>query len=145
MNLSQLIQSKAGNKYFFMQAQTTNIVHPTALYTNTAHASRFPSLWFMPALLDKTENPLKRTFVNKITEDLQRYKPGLILLLSQPSPNKDFLALGKNHAGFEKEWKHYLKTGQFVLELSPYFPGGALSRAHGNIIYDIYERSETQP
>ncbi len=148
------------NCSFLVLHDMINISPELSVYTGHRHASRFPTMWFVPFLLnaqnrlDEYEMPLmtqkeidKATnkYTNMIADDIEKYNPDIIFVGLFPNPVKegelfdfrDYL-LKKNPQRFEKIWNSYnLETSLDVNRLE-YMerlkPGEKLIR------YNIYKK-----
>jgi hypothetical protein len=137
--LAHFIREKANNQPVFIQTGSTNVIEPLSVYTGVKLATRFPSLWFMPVLMQRTEEGLMKQFRDDVTEDFERYKPSLVALYAHPDHRADFLAFMGDDAKFRKEWAHYKKHGQVALNPREYFAGSSFA-TQPPVIYDVYER-----
>ncbi len=123
------------------------IFNPTSAYMGYTHASRFPSLWFIPQILkglsegepDKYKL-LKDKYTQMVAKDFIYYKPS-VLLIANKLPLGDlkefdfFDFFGKDILNGQ-----YSKTGQFEFDRAEYFKGTSLGKSY-ILKYDIYKRN----
>ena len=111
---------------------TTNVSvpYPTFLYRNVTHASRFNTLWMIPALaraqpqeMDKLK-PIEQFARDAILQDFQRHKPetvGVDVRAPKPYFNGvafDYLNWALKDPRFRAEWRQYAlvqETGGFSI------------------------------
>ena len=116
------------------------IFHETAYYTGMHHASRFPSMWFLPQIaqaqqaikdgkpsnLSKAEASYYYTkYADMIAEDFSAEKPD-VLLVWQAKPsylNVKFIPYFSQNKNFARELKNYRKTGSVMLSYADYYAG----------------------
>jgi hypothetical protein len=140
---------------FFMFNRDMGIINETAYYTGIHHASRFPSLWFLPQIinsgqdlekgkpsrLNKTElATYTRKYTGMVAEDFARDKPD-VLIIWRPGRklvNFDFVKFFTANADFAKEWKHYRREQSIKLAYKEYFRGAATEK--DALDYDVYRR-----
>ena len=132
------------------------ILHETAYYSGSLHASRFPVFWFSPVLLaekqkirigERTSLPemevdrLYRKYMAMVTEDLATAKPDTVLIWFPPDRrDTDLLAFFSDYSPFLDEWKKYGKAGTLMLDFDDYYKKigiGDFEASH----YDIYRRN----
>lgn len=134
---------------FFMFNNNMGIVHETAYYTGIHHASRFPSLWFMPEIIKGKQGHLSKEeteryytkYSNMIAEDLSSGKPDVVLIWKSDASflKTDFVEYFSHNQNFKLAWKHYKKIGSTEINYAEYFTG---TRANNKILaYDIYRRT----
>ncbi len=130
---------------FFAFHGDIEIFNPTAAAMGYTHASRFPSFWFLPAILKAPDkyDALRQKYTQFVLEDLQYYKPSLIILAKDlPVETQIFNFLdyfGKNQGIkeiFEEKYKHIE-----ILEIdrTDYFKGTTLEQSY-IYKYDVYRR-----
>ena len=140
---------------FFMFNRDMGIINETAYYTGIHHASRFPSLWFLPQLinsghdlekgkpsrLNKTElTAYTKKYTDMVTADFAHDKPD-ILIIWRPGKKLvdfDFVKFFTANPDFAKEWKHYKKEKAIKLAYGEYFRGAATEK--DALDYDVYRR-----
>jgi len=139
---------------FFVFHGDIEIFNPTAFTMGYTHGSRFPALWWLPKILgeinlntpDTVEKykKLKSKYSTYLAEDLEYYKPSIILLAKDmPIGNVtafNFLDFFKDN----KEIKYifnelYEKDGVFEFNRGKYFRGTTLNNVY-LLKYDIYRR-----
>ena len=123
----------------FIQTDTTNVIEPLSIYTGVTLATRFPSLWFMPGLMQHSDKQMAESFCKDIMADMVRYKPNMVMLYAHPAKNSDFLKFMDGDKNFRKEWAHYKKSKPYVLNPAEYFAGTRLA-ARPPVVYNIYRR-----
>jgi hypothetical protein len=143
---------------FFMFNNNIGIIHPTAIYADREHASRFPGLWFLPNLVNYKVNnadegivlgKLNQRYSEMLAADLARYKPKL-LFIGRFVLNKDTghpFRLGGHFGGyaeFSREWQNYEKKDSITVTNADYYRGTAMESAEP-IIFDVYERKPDAP
>ncbi len=128
-----------GNASFLMQDSTTNIAMPLSVYTQKQHASRFSSLWFVAYLADKPNSPLTTRYLTMMAEDLNRYKPGVVLLYHDPRPRDDLLKFSAMHADFQQAWAAYRHVAVVPYDVHEFYKrAGTLGSSYR--AYDLYVR-----
>lgn len=137
--LARYIVDNAHGRKVFIQTDTTNVVEPLSVYTGVSLATRFPSLWFMPVLVRKSDPVLEQKFRDNMTDDFARDKPAFIALYAHPDKRTDLLAFMDDDKAFQKEWAGYRKSGQIILNPHEYFAGSSYATLPP-IIYDVYKR-----
>ncbi len=122
------------------------IFNPTAIYMGYTHASRFPSLWFIPEILKglngKTPEKyqlLKDKYKQMVAQDFDYYKPS-ILLIGKDIPTATLSSFDFfNFFGENILDNQYSKTGQFEFNRKNYFKGTILDKSY-ILKYDVYKR-----
>ncbi len=153
-------ECKSENCSFLVLHDMINISQELSVYTGQDHASRFPTMWFVPFLLnaqnrlDEYESPLltqkeidsaTEKYTNMIADDFEKYQPNIIFVGLFPNPIKegelfDFRAylLEKNPQRFEKIWSSYKLVKSPDVDRLEYMerlkPGEKLIR------YNIYKK-----
>lgn len=141
---------------FFLFNRDMGIINETAYYTNIHHASRFPSLWFLPQLIN-SGNDLKKSkpsslnkeeltrytkkYTDMVAEDFARDKPDVAVIWrpGKKLVNFDFVEFFTKNPDFAKEWKHYRKDQSIKLSYREYFRGAATEK-DPILDYDVYRR-----
>lgn len=124
---------------FFMASDGVEFIWQTALYTQSTHASRFPSMWFLPSL--KTA-AVKNAFAAMLAEDLKAYQPSTLILISEePRTGEkiDFIGYFADNSAFTEAAAPYKKVEAIKIDQNLYFSGAGLDYAP-YIAYDIYVR-----
>lgn len=139
---------------FFAFHGNIEIINPTAAYMGYTHATRFPSLWFIPNILIglKSENVqeqsmyrgLKNKYAKYVADDLEYYKPSVMIIASGLQIGKlkafDFVGFFEENSKFKSIInEHYEKGEQFKFNRGDYFTGTTLQRTH-ILTYDVYRR-----
>ncbi len=133
---------------FFAFHDNIEIMPQTALYTGSTYASRFPSLWFLPALYtkknmtDDEQKVLKHQFAGYLAQDLNRYQPSVLYLALnlqfEADVPFDLVKYFSDDADFKKVMKKYRKSGTLEMNRRDYLRGTALDRDE-KLTYDIYK------
>lgn len=141
---------------FFIFNSNMSLMQEVAYYTGLDHASRFPALWFLPRLYYFTNElnegrltPLQEAkleadiyrYGSMMAEDLNSYKPGVVLVLTEDSfktPVNPLKFFG-GHKGFKQAWSHYELTGTTTLDEGEYY-GHMILDAKAPKTFDIYAR-----
>ncbi len=129
---------------FFAFHGDIEIFNPTAARMGYTHASRFPSFWFLPEILKHPEkhNKLKEKYLEYVAEDLEYYKPSIILL------TKD-LPIGPYTFNFLEYFdantkiknifeENYTKIDDFEFDRAEYFRGTSLGKSL-ILKFDVYK------
>ncbi len=137
---------------FFVFHGDIEIFNPTAVYMGYTHASRFPSLWFLPRILgeltiDNQNNKyktLKDKYTRYIIEDIEHYKPSIILIAKDiPIGNiKAFNFIeffGENKRLKDILTNEYSQESIFKFDRKEYFKGTTLDETY-ILKYYIYKR-----
>jgi hypothetical protein len=141
----QYVREHAKKGAFYVYMDNMGMVPETSLYTGLTSASRFPSLWFLPALLERDDKAVFNLYAGYIAEDFARWQPSVLLIqrkgyIHERGKNDfDFMTyFGKNPA-LGAELKHYksLETQSFTT--ADYFGGNPLGMSD-NVIFDVYVR-----
>ena len=154
---AQLIQAcpQGQDCSFFMFNKNMGVMHEAAYYTGTFHASRFSSLWFLPALIktqknmDKGESgPLSpekyhsyfHRYAVMLAEDLNKWKPFHLIIWDWKDfgPDKSFLEYMSQDETFASAMQSYKKTGTLQLDYDDYYQ--STKAKDDPIDYTIYER-----
>jgi hypothetical protein len=145
---------------FFIFHGDIEIVNPTALYKNYTHASRFPSYWFIPTLLQRVEKAAKDNnksssehlkkeiirFSSYVEQDLKKYRPSLLLIGTNIDVFGngrffDYVTFFSVNNNFKREFQdNYSKTGTFEFDRAEYFRGTSLAQSY-KLKYDVYVRN----
>lgn len=157
--LPQLIAAGA-KKYnsgsYFIFNNNMSLIHEVSYYTGLRHASRFPVLWFLPALYNTTAqynmghlNSSQKSLLEEdiwrygamMAEDLEIYKPGIVLILTEDSfsPPVNPLKFFGGHRLFKEAWSHYVPGGTITLSEGQYY-GDKLIDKEEPKRFDIYYR-----
>jgi hypothetical protein len=145
------------HKSFYLFNSDIALAHELAYYTGLKHASRFPSLWFLPALyyyedqrqagnLDDIETARlqqsKDQYAEMISEDIERDEPAVIALLDPDYfENKiDPVEFFKDNPSFRETWKHYKPVGKIEILDSDYY-GRAVKDTRPKV-FNLYERQD---
>ncbi len=133
---------------FFMFNDTMGIIHETAYVTGYTHASRFPSFWFLPKMIEMEQgmsgsaDTARLAYAARVAEDLARYQPQTLVIGRFPVKGKeffDFAAWWAVSDMFRAEWEKYEHTGTLDIAYSDYYFGTTAANDKA-ITYDIYRR-----
>jgi hypothetical protein len=134
---------------YFAFHDTLEILSQTTLYTDATHASRFPSLWFLPAIYNGTgldpaqQKILKDKYAGYVAKDLERYQPEVLFLMSNSvfadGQSFDLARYFSSNTQFSKVMRNYRKTGSFTMNRADYLRGTDLD---GDLMlaYDVYTK-----
>lgn len=145
------------HKSFYLFNSDIALAQELSYYTGLKHASRFPSLWFLPALYyyedqrqagnlnaaeTETLQSKKDHYAEMISEDINRDEPAIIALLDPDYfENKiDPVAFFKDNASFREMWSHYKPAGKIEILDSDYY-GRAVKDTRPKTFY-LYERQD---
>lgn len=135
-DLAVLLDRHKVTNGFIMQSDSTNIIAPMTAYKNLPYASRFPSFWFFGAV-DVVATG--RVFGSRMAEDLATHRPEMVLVYADPVPAADLIAIFRHDPDFAREWRHYRKDGQFMLDFRAFFATTSFEK-QTPAVYDIYIR-----
>ncbi len=155
--LAQFIQTcpQKHDCSFFMLNSDMGVIHETAYYTNTHHASRFPSLWFLNPLISTYKNINKREpgplstekynlyfsrYAGMVAEDLNKEKPTHLIIWDGENLglNKGLIEYLSQDTAFKVAMRPYKKTGALQLSYRNYYKAPNIKEAPLN--YILYER-----
>jgi hypothetical protein len=145
MPFPRYVREHAANGAFYVYMDNMGMVPQTALYTGLTDASRFPSLWFLPALLNNDDRAAIDRYAGYIAEDLARWKPSLLLIQrkgymhGRGKNDFDFMTYFGGNKAFKAEMKHYKKTETKSFPTAEYFAGIPPAMSD-KMIFDVYER-----
>ena len=145
------------HKSFYLFNSDIALAQELAYYTGLKHASRFPSLWFLPALsyyedlrqsgnLSEAEaeklQEKKERYAEMISEDINRDQPAVIALLDPDyfEDKIDPVTFFKGNPSFSAMWKHYKPAGKIEILDSDYY-GRAVKDTRPKTFY-LYERQD---
>ncbi len=141
---------------FFAFHGDIEIINPTAAYMGYTHATRFPSMWFIPKILlglqseDQKERDLYKSLKSKYlrytADDLEYYEPSVIMIASGLQIGKlksfDFMYFFRDDKKFKSIIdQNYEKLDQFKFNRGEYFTGTTLEDTH-ILTYDVYRRKQ---
>ena len=137
------------------------IMNPTVAYMGYTQATRYPTFWFIPQIYGQLEFikegkgtrlpeadllRLKNKHANYIVEDIEYYKPSLLLiatnikLIKDSDKYFDFIGFFSSNEKFKHIIeKEYEKTGTFEFDRAEYFRGTTLNKSFP-LKYDVYKR-----
>ena len=136
------IRNTAGTDAYFIEAYATNIPFKLHHYTKATHASRFPLMWFLPAL--NKMPPQKRKeyrdrFGTYIAEDFSIYKPRFAAVLDPEKYDDTLLENLADHPDFQTQWSHYKLESRHELPMDDYHKS-LLKTDTQYLTYDVYVR-----
>lgn len=144
--LPREIANTAKGKNIFIFNSDMALSHEISYYTGTVHASRFPSLWFLPGLINARENNLDdwkantERYAEMVAEDLDKYQPAVVLLIDPAyfDPEIDFIKTFSLSPAFNKAWGHYRYMQSTTVDEKDYL---GTTEMHGPPkIFRIYQR-----
>ncbi|QQG36569.1 MAG: hypothetical protein HYS17_01920 [Micavibrio aeruginosavorus] len=153
MPLTQRVRAACENRTgcsFFMFNDTMGIVHETAYVTGIRHGSRFPSFWFLPEMLKhdrispEDSEILRLSYGGRIAEDLERYKPPILIIGRFSITGQGFFDFGAYWAvsdSFRTAWERYRHDGTIKISYGDYYPG-TLVKDSPPVTYDIYRLTD---
>jgi hypothetical protein len=133
---------------FFMYNENMAIIHPTAIYTGATHGSRFPSLWFMPKIVESDSkltqaqrDAYRLQFADKIAEDLKRYKPDILFICQNCDADStlNFETFSNVSPAFVTEWANYQPQDTLTVNRRDYYKGTRADFDH-LLEYKVYRR-----
>ncbi len=132
----------------FMFNDSIEVMHPTFFYMGRENASRFPTLWFLPKLVEHPDSPeampYRAKYAEMVGEDLKNYQPKMLLIgqywVEDNVKMFDFAEFFSVSPLFKEEWAHYKKDRRIIVNRKPYFAGTELGEDFP-MTYDIYLRS----
>lgn len=143
--LTRYVAERSGLSGFLMQDSTTNIAMRIAVYSGYTHASRFSSLWFIPAISGGSNPALTESYGRMMAEDLERFRPGIVALYEESEPAEDVLAVFDGHPAFQQAWAQYRRVngpeGLVPIRHEEFYKRKNLLQSRYNA-YRIYRRIE---
>ena len=136
---------------FFIFNDGLEVIHQLALYSERVHASRFPSFWFLPKLiependiLDENEKErLSRKYSFMVYEDLKKFAPSILIIgkydLLKTGKDFDIIDfLSKHSPEYREEFSHYKYEKTITINLADYIIDGGFGDK--DVKYDVYIR-----
>jgi hypothetical protein len=127
---------------FFMFNDMTEMTHQLAVYTGGTSASRFPSYWFLPVLLQQKDKPAEEKYAALVAEDFKKYDPELLIIGHFEIAGKPF-DFKKYFSGLNKDFKNEMKGYRLVksikIERKEYFTG-TIYAPEKPVTYDLYKK-----
>lgn len=141
--ITKIVESCPEPCTFFIFNKDIGIIHPTAVYTGRSHASRFPSLWFLPGIL-AGEDSLKEKYQQMVADDFERYAPGIVLIgkftVRNGGPeNFNFVEFFSQNPDFAHLWQNYEFEKTITVNRRDYYRGTALDY-DDMLTFDVYRR-----
>lgn len=132
----------------FMFNDNIEVMHPTFFYMGKQNASRFPTLWFLPNLVEEPGSPeampYRRKYAEMVGEDLRTYQPKMLLIgqywVVDNVKMFDFAEFFGVSPLFQEQWAHYVKDRRIEINRKPYFAGTELGEDFP-LTYDVYVRA----
>ena len=138
MPLSQEIAKCPKPCPYFIFNNSIEILHPTAFYDGQENASRFPTYWFLPYLVQE-QYKLDRGIPSSLSpediehyrkkygamtaEDWRRFKPRMLIIgqyrLTPDEKNFDFPAFLSASPTFKEQWAKYRKDRTVTINRRP--------------------------
>ena len=140
------------NCSFLILHDMINIAPELSVYTGQTHASRFPVMWFAPALLSAGNETDKQTidhrtqkYMMMMAEDFEKYSPEVLFIAHMPHPTrpdelfnyKDY-TLAEAPELFKKIWNNYDISRTIAVDRLDYMP--AKKPSEKSMRYDIYRK-----
>lgn len=138
---------------FFAFHSDIEIFNPLSIYTKTEHGTRFPAFWFLPVIFGELESDdeqvrrkaeeLQSKYTNYVAQDLQHYKPDMLLIIDEVplgDRNLKFNEFFANTQVMEILNNDYKKYDKFVFSDKEYYKGTTFSGPEGGYKYDVYKR-----
>ena len=141
---------------FFAFHGDIEIINPTAAHMGYTHGSRFPSFWFLPSILQGlySETPenrekfehLKDKYTQMIVEDLEHYKPSILLIAENISVVHTHSFRFLDFFGTDESLKHifdtYYEEDQILaFDQAAYFKGSTFDQQK-ILTYIVYKRKD---
>lgn len=142
---------------FFSFHGNIEIMNPTAAMMGYRHGTRFPSLWFLPQILEGLRSDdsrtreqalqLKMKYLAFVAEDLDYYKPSVLLIAADlpigAVPAFNFMEFFGDNPDIRRIINEdYTKTKPFEFDRVEYFKGTTLEWSY-ILKYDVYKRKST--
>lgn len=145
------------NKSFYLFNSDITLAQELAYYTGLKNASRFPSLWFLPALyyydemrqageLSADESAHLDAqidhYAEMISEDIERNRPAVVALIDPDyfSNRIDPTVFFKDNPAFKEMWSHYRPAGKIDIFDSDYY--GLAVKEDKPKVFHLYERQD---
>jgi hypothetical protein len=135
----------------FILNDSMETVPQTEYYGGFEHASRFPSLWFLPPIENNLGNlpvakqeALRNKYTGMMAEDFKTYKPDVLALikglrfLNTPNSDFDFIRYFSQQPDFAHCVANYRKVRTFTFDRQDYFGGTTYDRSQA-VTFDIYK------
>ncbi len=129
---------------FYISYENMDIVSQLAFYSDFIYATRFPTFWF---LINIDDNDIKKRqrFANYIIEDINKYNPSLLLILSS-SPELDKIKGNKTvieyfafSHDFKKTMKQYQKIDNLTVDRAIFYKDTPYDFPY-ILKWDVYKR-----
>jgi hypothetical protein len=132
-------------------------VPQTEYYGGFIHASRFPSLWFLPPIENDLgglpaaeQEALRQKYIAMVAEDFGRYKPDVLALVrgirfrSAPQSDFDFIRYFSQSPDFARRIAGYERLPPLTFDRRAYFGGTAYDHPQ-QVTFDIYRLKTPAP
>ncbi len=136
---------------FFIFNDGLEIIHQLALYSERVHASRFPSFWFLPKLIEPKNDILDENEKEKLSrkysfmayEDLKKFAPSILIIgkydLLKTGKDFDIIDFLSEHSPeYREEFSHYKYEKTITINLADYIIDGGFGDK--DVKYDVYIR-----
>jgi hypothetical protein len=112
------LSSAEKNSYCYVFTTNMTPVFPTVVLMNLKWASRFPTLWPLPALANRgagSEDNRSQVLTGWVAEDFRRYRPSVVLVDQRDDQfglprGFDILGVFVRDARFAEQWQDYQKV-----------------------------------
>lgn len=119
---------------FYIMHQNMDIVSQIAFYSGHTYATRFPAFWFQPKITEQ-ERP---RFAKYIAQDLEKFKPDLILSLQTEKRPLDIFA---DNPALEKILNQYKKTDELTVDRAFFYKDTKYEFTY-ELKWDVYKKHE---
>jgi hypothetical protein len=139
----------------FIMNDSMETVPQTEYYGGFTHASRFPSLWFLPPIENDLgglpaaeQEALRQKYIAMVAEDFAVYKPDVLALIHgirfRAAPDFDFIRYFSQSPDFARGIAGYARLHTFSFDRRAYFGGTAYDRPQP-VTFDIYGLAAPAP
>ena len=146
--LSQMVADckSLPNCSFFMFHADMGIIHETSAATEVFHASRFPSFWFLPGLIQSGDDSDRRRFSGMVADDIARFAPRYIFILQGLRIQGldgpfDFMSYFSADDHFRRQMAHYARQEDIMIDPASYFAGTNAAKAPP-LRFAVYRRQK---
>ncbi len=141
---------------FFMFHDTISMTHELSVYSRQEHASRFPTLWFIPYFMNNNwgkDTPQGeqhfQKYLSMFNEDFKKYQPDT-LLIGHPWLNENetldiILALSDISPEFKVIMNEYRKEKTIMVDRKAYMGAELRTAVTGPIAFDVYRKGTIAP
>lgn len=140
---------------FFMFNDRIDITHELATYSAQPLASRFPTFFFLPFLIEsnnfvdeETRTRLSQKYSDMVAQDFKKFRPDTLLIgrfkLEQDNDYFDFIGFFKEaNPEFDSIFDAYTLTDTIEINQSAYT--GGLFLTTKSVLFDVYKRKPQNP